>query len=71
MWVVKTWYSGVLLQTCIHSSAQSQCNIEYLLRYSSKGTVDSVPLASVHYLHCEVFSNVCMSERECGARQQR
>ena len=67
MWIVKTWYGGVLLQT----SAQSHCNIEYLLGYSSKGTVDSAPLASVHYLHCEVFSNVCMHERECGARQQR
>ena len=71
MWVVKTWYCGVLLQTCMRSSAQSHCNIEYLHGYSSKGTVDSVPLASVHYLPCEVFSNMCMSERECGARQQR
>ena len=26
------------------------CNIEYLLGHSSKGTVDSAPLASVHYL---------------------
>ena len=49
----------------------TSCTIEYLLGYSSKGTVDSVPLASVHYLPCEVFSNVCMSERECGGRQQR
>ena len=41
----------------------TSCNIRYLLGHSSKGTVDSAPMATVHYLHCEVFSNVCMSER--------
>ena len=42
----------------------TSCNIEYLLRYSH------APVVSAHYQHCELLSNVCMSEREGSAGQQ-
>ena len=74
MRVVKTWYGLTDMHAHQHKLTDltvTSCNIEYLLGHSSKGTVDSAPLATVHYLHCEVFSNVCMSERHTGFHHGR
>ena len=68
------WYGklGMVVWSYRHACAQhnltvltvTSCNIEYLLRYSR------APVASAHYQHCELLSNVCMSEREGSTGQQ-
>ena len=66
------WKLGMVVWSYRHACTQhnltvltvTSCNIEYLLRYSR------APVASVHYQHCELLSNVCMSEREGSAGQQ-
>ena len=58
------WKLGMVVWSYMHAHQHNltdltlTCNIEYLLGDSSKGTVNSALLGTVHYLHCEVFFNV-------------